>query len=61
MRFAFMAREKAQHAVALLCRVLGVSPSGYHACRRREPSTRTQTDRALVVRLRQLHQQSRQT
>ena len=31
MRFACVHAEKANHAVQCLCRVLQVSPSGYHA------------------------------
>lgn len=61
MRFAFIEREKAHHAVARLCRVLGVSSSGYYAWRRREPSERARSDAAVTVRLRALHAQSRQT
>jgi putative transposase len=44
-----------------LCRVLGVSPSGYYAWRRRGPSQRAQADLALTVRIRAIHQASRQT
>ena len=61
MRFAFIEREKAHHAVALLCRVLGVSSSGYYAWRRRGPSDRVRSDAALMARLIHLHRQSRQT
>jgi len=61
MRFAFIEREKAHHAVALLCRVLGVSSSGYYAWRGRGPSDRARSDAALTARLIHLHEQSRQT
>ena len=61
MRFAFIAREKANHAVALLCRVLGVSPSGYYAWCQRGPSERATADQALLARMRTIHQESRQT
>jgi putative transposase len=61
MRFAVIEREKAHHAVARLCRVLGVSSSGYYAWRRRTPSERARSDAALTARLRQLHEQSRRT
>jgi putative transposase len=61
VRFAFVAREQAHHAVALLCRVLGVSPSGYDAWRKREPSARAPQDLVLTARMQVLHQQSRQT
>jgi len=61
VRFAFIAREKAHHSVARLCRVLGVSPSGYYAWRTRGPSPRSQENDRLTARIRLLHQQSRQT
>ncbi len=61
MTFALIEREKAHHAVARLCRVLGVSYSGYYAWRRRTPSERTRSDAALTARLIHLHEQSRRT
>jgi putative transposase len=54
-------REKAHHPVARLCRVLGVSTSGYYAWRSREPSARAREDRVLTDRIRQIHQESRLT
>jgi putative transposase len=54
-------REKANHRVAIMCRVLGVSTSGYYAWRGREPSARAQQDTVLTERIITLHQQSRQT
>ena len=56
-----MAREKANHAIAMLCRVLGVSSSGYYAWRNRGPSARAQADAALLARIRTAHEQSRGT
>jgi len=54
-------REKAHHAVITLCRVLGVSPSGYWAWRKRAPSLRAQADAALSGQIAALHQASRGT
>lgn len=56
-----MEREKVNHAVALLCRVLGVSTSGYYAWRKRPPSARAQEDATLIERITVIHQESRQT
>jgi putative transposase len=61
MIFAFIACEKAFHAVAMLCRVLGVSPSGYYAWHTRGPSARAQANAALLARIEALHAQSRRT
>jgi putative transposase len=38
--YQFIADQAAQHAVRLLCRVLGVSRSGYVAWRTRPPAAR---------------------
>ena len=35
MKFAFIAEEKVAFPIAVLCRVLEVSPSGYYASRTR--------------------------
>ena len=44
-----------------MCRVLGVSPSGYHAWSGRPPSKRQQEDQALAARIRDIHRASRAT
>ena len=44
-----------------MCRVLGVSESGYYAWRRRPPSARAEANRALVEQIRRIHQESHQT
>lgn len=56
-----MEREKAHHAVVTLCRVLGVSPSGYWAWRTRAPSPRARADAALSGQIAAIHQASRGT
>jgi putative transposase len=60
-RFRFIAAEKAHHAVALLCRVLEVSTSGYYAWTQRPPSARAEADGALTARIRAVHRASRGT
>ena len=59
--YAFVEREKAAYPVVRLCRVLGVSPSGYYAWRKRPPSTRAREDAVLTERIVQIHQASRGT
>jgi transposase InsO family protein len=54
-------QEKAVYPVRALCRVLGVSPSGYWAWRRREPSARAHADAQLTSHIVQIHQASRGT
>lgn len=38
-----------------MCRVLGVSPSGYYAWRHRKPSARARADAVLRERIRIVH------
>jgi putative transposase len=59
--FRFIAAEKAHHPISLLCRVLGVSRSGFHAWERRPPSQRDLGDAWLVELIREIHAESRQT
>ena len=47
--------------IAALCRVLGVSPSGYYAWCKRPPSTRAQADEILLGQIRAIHARSRGT
>jgi putative transposase len=44
---------------ATMCRLLGVSPSGYYAWTKRQPSRRARTDTALVAEIRAAHAASR--
>ncbi len=49
------------HHIAMLCRVLGVSPSGYYAWCDRPPSARAQADEILLAQIRAIHERSRGT
>lgn len=59
--FRFIDAEKALYSISLLCRVLGVSRSGYHAWSRRPPSSRSVEDSTLIVRIHEVHESSRRT
>jgi putative transposase len=47
--------------VATVCRVLGVSASGYYAWQSRPRSARAEADRALIEQIRAIHERSRGT
>jgi putative transposase len=57
--FRFIAAEKANYPIALMCRVLGVSRSSFHAWERRGPCERDVTDAWLIERIREMHTSSR--
>ena len=59
--FRFIAATKAEHSIKIMCRVLGVSRSGFHAWERREPSARAVADAALSERIAAIHGDSRTT
>jgi putative transposase len=59
--FRFIAAEKANHSISLMCRLLGVSRSGFHAWERRPPSDRALADAWLVERIKTIHRGSRGT
>lgn len=56
-----MDREKDNHDVTLMCRILGVSTSGYYAWRRRKPSKRALANERLAKLIVQIHEESRGT
>lgn len=56
-----MHRYRRQYSVRMMCRVLGVSRSGYHAWVDRPESARAMRHRVLTERIRHFHQASRQT
>lgn len=54
-------REKARHHLITLCRVLGVSPSGYRAWAKGPATRRAESDAALTAAIRVVHARSRGT
>lgn len=56
-----MRAQQAEHRVATMCRVLGVSTSGYYAWLQREQSDRAKEDEELTEAIRKIHEQSRST
>jgi transposase InsO family protein len=56
-----MKANQATHSVATMCRVLGVSASGYYAWQGRRVSPRRRQDDALLRQVQAFHQQSRGT
>jgi putative transposase len=58
--FGFIAAKKAEHPIKTMCRVLGVSRSGFHAWQSRPPSARSLEDERLTERIRQIHKDNRQ-
>jgi putative transposase len=59
--FRLIDAERANYPVAMLCRMLGVSKSGYYAWRSRPPSKRSREDYALTEKIREVHHRSRET
>jgi putative transposase len=57
--FRFIAAKKAEHSIKAMCRVLGVSRSGFHAWQRRSPSARALEDERLTARIREIHRANR--
>ncbi len=59
MRFRFIEDHRQEHAVWLMCRVLGVPPSGYDTWRGQPESMRASANRALLADIRRLHERHR--
>jgi putative transposase len=59
--FRLIEAEKATHSVPMLCRLLGVSRSGYYAWRSRPPSERSRFDALLSEKIETIHRNSRAT
>jgi putative transposase len=59
--FEFIQAEKAHHHVRTLCRLLGVSRSGFYAWSSRPPSRHDVEDERLSRSIRRIHESSRRT
>jgi transposase InsO family protein len=59
--FRFVQDHQADYRIVDLCRVAGVSRSGFYAWRSRGPSARQLDDEVLLVEIRDIHQASRGT
>jgi len=56
-----VSENRACYPIAVMCRVLGVSPSGYYAWAKRPASERAMMDAALIVTIRAAHAASKGT
>ncbi len=61
MKFHFIAAHRAEFRLRTLCRVLGVSPSGFYAWGRRPAPRQAARNDALLVHIRAAHAASRRT
>jgi hypothetical protein len=61
MRFAFIHAERDAYPVAVLCRVMQVARSGYHAWAVREECDRRREDRVIAVHVAAAFERSRRT
>lgn len=60
MKYAFIREQSARHSTERLCRVMGVSTSGYYDWRERGPSAHARRDQELVGMIRDSHFNSHQ-
>lgn len=61
MKYAFVAAQGKTYSLVLMCRILGVSRSGYYAWSNRPESRRAREDRRLVEEIKTIHKKSRKT
>lgn len=61
MRYQFIQRQQSQYRIARLCRAVNVSRCGYYAWLSRAPSAREIANNRLLEKIKQIHQQHRQT
>jgi putative transposase len=59
VKFQFMQAHSREYSIALMCRALEVSESGYHAWSKREVSQRAQEDQVLAEQIEHIFQVNR--
>ena len=59
MKFQFIHDHRTIWPISLMCRLLGVSRSGYYSWQRRPVSVRKMADKALITAIKIVHQASR--
>lgn len=58
-KYAVIAAHRREFKITMMCRVLEVSTSGFHAAQNREPSARAKADVVLLDKIRATHTKSR--
>ena len=61
MKFAFIAASEVAFPISTMCRVLGVTKSGYYAWVKRPKPARAKSDAQLAAQVAAVHQRSRET
>lgn len=61
MRYRFIDKHRRVWPIVIMCKVLQVSRSGFYGWRRRPPSEQAKRRCALTVKIKSVHEQSRQT
>ncbi len=61
MKYQFIRTYRSSWPISRMCRVVGVSSSGYYGWRQRPESQRAQANRRLTIKIKTIYQHSRQT
>lgn len=61
MKYAQIHRFRHEHSVIAMCRLLGVSESGYYAWRKRPPSPRAKANARQMLKVEAAHERTRRT
>ena len=61
MKYPFIEKERKEHTVRTLCRVLSVAASGYYAWRRKEGRLREYDNIRLLTKIKVIHERSEET